>query len=308
MKAERLEDILDRCLERIAAGEDITACLRDEPKHAEVLAPLLQAAVDLRAWEQPRLSDTAHATARARAHAALASQRVARRPTTGVRFMQRIAIAAALVVAMIGAVDTASAQSLPGETLYQWKRTKEDISLALVTDSDQRGHLLVEYAERRLNEFNQLVDTGQSTDSALVAQTLDSLFTTLAVAIDEDKKNQSLDVASEASQLLAEAKNEITKAGPIVSPDTVKVLDDAAAKAGQLAQQLPTMAAPADAPTETPTPVPARLPCNASSTPTSTPTETPEPPTVPGTPPTPRLEQLTWTPTVTSGQGLNENC
>jgi hypothetical protein len=302
MKAERLEDILDRCLERIANGEDITACLRDEPKHAEVLAPLLQAAVDLRAWEQPRLADTARATARARAHAVLASQRVARRPATGLRFMLRIAIAAALVVAMIGAVDTKSAASLPGETFYTWKRTKEDISLALVTDSDRRSHLLVEYAGRRLNEFNQLVDTGQSTDSALMEQTLDSLFTNLAGALDEDKKNQSLDVASEASQLLAEAKNEISKAGPIASPDTVKVLDDAAAKAGQLALQLPTMAAPADAPTETPAPVPTRLPCNASAGPA------PEPPTDTGTPPTPRLEQLTWTPTVKRGYGLNENC
>jgi hypothetical protein len=347
MKPERLEDILDRCLKRIADGEDMTACLRDEPEHADVLAPLLQAAVDLRAWEQPRLSNTARATARARAHAALASQRGARRPTTGLRFMQRIAIAAALVAAMMSAVDTTSAQSLPGETLYQWKRAKEDISLALVTDSDRRSHLLVEYAGRRLNEFNQLVDTGKSSDPVLVAQTLDSMFANLAGALDEDRKNQSLDVAPEASQLLAEAKSEIAKAGPVASPDTVKVLDDAVAKANLLAQQMPPVTsadvAPlsTSAPTDTPvialqptntadvsepaapsptrslgtptqgttfTPMPTRLPCNASPTPTSTPTETLVPPTDTATPPMPRLEQRTWTPTVTSGHGLNENC
>jgi hypothetical protein len=50
MRSERIEDILDRCLERIAAGEDMTACLRDEPEHADVLAPLLHAAVALRRW------------------------------------------------------------------------------------------------------------------------------------------------------------------------------------------------------------------------------------------------------------------
>jgi hypothetical protein len=50
MRSKQIEDILDRCLERIAAGEDITACLRDEPKHAEVLAPLLRLAGDLRLW------------------------------------------------------------------------------------------------------------------------------------------------------------------------------------------------------------------------------------------------------------------
>ena len=50
MRSERIEDMLDRCLERIAAGEDMTACLRDEPEHADVLAPLLHAAVALRRW------------------------------------------------------------------------------------------------------------------------------------------------------------------------------------------------------------------------------------------------------------------
>jgi len=50
MKPERLEDILDRCLKRIADGEDMTACLCDEPEHAEVLAPLLRLAVALRLW------------------------------------------------------------------------------------------------------------------------------------------------------------------------------------------------------------------------------------------------------------------
>ena len=81
------------------------------------------------------------------------------------------------------------------------------------------------------------------------------MFANLAGALDEDKKNQSLDVAPEASLLLAEAKNEIAKAGPVASPDTVKVLDDAAAKANQLAQQMPPrLPSTTDAPTSTPSP------------------------------------------------------
>jgi hypothetical protein len=50
MRSEQIEDMLDRCLERILAGEDMTACLYDEPEYADVLAPLLQAAVALRHW------------------------------------------------------------------------------------------------------------------------------------------------------------------------------------------------------------------------------------------------------------------
>src|SRR5262249_54987637 len=161
-------------------------------------------------------------------------------------------IAVGVVGAMMGAVDTASAQSLPGETLYQWKRAKENISLALVTDPDQRSHMLVEYAGRRLNEFNQLVDTGKSADPVLVAETLNSMFANLQGALDEDKKNQTIDVAPEASQLLAEAKSEIARVAPIVSPETVRVLDSAAAKADQLTQQMPEGASTASTPTDTP--------------------------------------------------------
>jgi hypothetical protein len=48
MKREQIEDVLDRCVERIIAGEDVTACLRDEVAHAETLAPLLPIVVALR--------------------------------------------------------------------------------------------------------------------------------------------------------------------------------------------------------------------------------------------------------------------
>ncbi|MDQ2998671.1 MAG: DUF5667 domain-containing protein, partial [Chloroflexota bacterium] len=252
---------LDQALARIQASESLEASLSDHPALSAELVPLLRASAQLRtqAAEPLPLDLERWLPTGARDFAMIAEQmapRYARRraPASRPLTLQRTAIAVAIVAAMMGAVDTASAQSLPGETLYQWKRAKEDISLALVTDSDRRSHLLVEYAGRRLNEFNQLVDTGKSSDSALVAQTLDSMFANLAGALDEDKKNQSLDVTPEASQLLAEAKSEIAKAGPIASPDTVKVLDDAAAKANQLAQQMPPVTSADVAPASTSTP------------------------------------------------------
>src|SRR4051812_5167083 len=245
-RARQRANALDQALARMRAGDSFEASLAEHPDLNADLVPLLRVGEQLRVQAaKPLPADLENwLPTGARDFAAIAEQmapRYARRraPASRPLTLQRTAMAVAIVAAMMGAVDTASAQSLPGETLYQWKRAKEDISLALVSDSDRRSHLLVEYAGRRLNEFNQLVDTGKSTDSALVAQTLDSMFANLAGALDEDKKNQSLDVAPEASQLLAEAKSEIAKAGPIASPDTVKVLDDAAAKANQLAQQMP---------------------------------------------------------------------
>jgi hypothetical protein len=60
MSTERIEDVLDRCLARIAAGEDVCACLHDEPQHAEALTPLLQIALALRSLVPPDVSSLQH--------------------------------------------------------------------------------------------------------------------------------------------------------------------------------------------------------------------------------------------------------
>src|SRR5439155_4443515 len=166
------------------------ASLTEHPDLSADLVPLLRASAQLRVQAAEPLPPDLERwlPTGARDFAAIAEQmapRYARRraPASRPLILQRTAIAVAIVAAMMGAVDTASAQSLPGETLYQWKRTKEDISLALVTDPDQRSHLMVEYAGRRLNEFNKLVAKGDAADSTLVSDTLTSLLDNLQGAI-----------------------------------------------------------------------------------------------------------------------------
>src|SRR5688500_12684312 len=75
---ERLEEIVQACLQRLDAGETIQACLRDYPDHAHALAPLLEAGADLRRWQPPALPDTPHYAARARARAALRARHAQR--------------------------------------------------------------------------------------------------------------------------------------------------------------------------------------------------------------------------------------
>jgi hypothetical protein len=55
-RAESIETILNRCLARLEAGEDVAACLSDVPQHAAELEPLLTVAASLRRWEPPTLS------------------------------------------------------------------------------------------------------------------------------------------------------------------------------------------------------------------------------------------------------------
>ena len=54
MDEKRLADILNRCLEEIAAGETIGACLARYPEHAAELGPLLAMAGELGTLEQGR--------------------------------------------------------------------------------------------------------------------------------------------------------------------------------------------------------------------------------------------------------------
>ena len=49
MNDKELTSILDRCLEQIAAGETVSACLAGYPEHAAELAPLLAMACELEA-------------------------------------------------------------------------------------------------------------------------------------------------------------------------------------------------------------------------------------------------------------------
>ncbi|MBI5958087.1 MAG: hypothetical protein HY866_05095, partial [Chloroflexi bacterium] len=70
----------------------------------------------------------------------------------------RYAAAACLIVILaLGGVSRASANSLPGDTLYSTKRTIEDVRLGLVSQGGEPS-LRVNLADRRLDEFSLLLD------------------------------------------------------------------------------------------------------------------------------------------------------
>lgn len=77
------------------------------------------------------------------------------------RLALRYATVAALsLVLILMSVAQASASSLPGERLYPVKRAIEDVRLALVSADDEAA-LRVNLAERRIDEFESLLERGQ---------------------------------------------------------------------------------------------------------------------------------------------------
>jgi hypothetical protein len=296
-----LSEILDTALARVRAGESVDACLADHPEQAAALAPLLRTSALLQAHAAtpppPELESWLPRGAREFSAIAeqLAPRYARRRPMSAPRklSLQRTMATVAIATLLMGiAADSASAASLPGEALYQWKRTKEDISLSLTADPDMRSQLHVDYAKQRLNEFNTLVTNGNANDEALIADTLNSMLVHTRGAILEAQQGRTIDkVKPEIYQLLNQAEDALTHATEVV-PQAQEILTDAKDQFNGIEQNLPTAVAVAE--TDQPT---------ANTTAIPSPTDLPPtdqaiiPPRVDGTP-----SQPTDAPPVSGGQ------
>ncbi len=97
--------ILDKCLDRIAAGEDINVILSDYPEEADRLRPLLQSAVQTSRWGNFAINTEVKRAARQRFDAALArpTQPPLRQPWYR-RYLLRPAVLAAATAIIITAL------------------------------------------------------------------------------------------------------------------------------------------------------------------------------------------------------------
>ena len=150
---------------------------------------------------------TLNAAAKARIEARVLSPKVVpfkRRTSHRVLFRS---IAAVLVMVMfIGAGTTwASEDALPGETLYPVKRFVEDTRLSLTTSESEEVDLRLAFTQRRLDEFDQLLDEGVV--ELDVMQEAHDEITRLQQLSSSDAARLDLIELSEAQQtLLAEAQ------------------------------------------------------------------------------------------------------
>ena len=159
-----LAELFEECLQRITAGESLNACLASYPEQAASLAPLLQSAAAMREYgvAVPR-NLTAAAASRARFMAAAQALPGPVRPqsslafgsglaawwarlTSGLSVLRPVPVALAafvLCVVLAGVLTTgivtASAQALPGDSLYGVKLVTEQARLLLTTNQAGRA-------------------------------------------------------------------------------------------------------------------------------------------------------------------------
>lgn len=155
--------LLENCLARLNAGEDLELILAQYPQQAAELRPLLMAALKARRAGSP-LRIPASAQIDSRTRFLVEAQRRQSQPKS---FFPRLNFAGALVTALIllfaGIFGTslASAETIPGEALYPVKRVVEKAQLALTTDQNTRLKLEEEFDRRRVAEAEELEQKGR---------------------------------------------------------------------------------------------------------------------------------------------------
>lgn len=164
MRIRSFRSVLDECLAAIRQGDTVDACLARYPRHAERLRPLLMLAERIRrtpaqtprAWAQ----ETAWGLVRERAADLRAGGRRARGGFSYGAWLRPLAVAAALVLALLGgggATVLAAQDALPDSPLYRVKLWSEDARLWFVFDPSHEARILMDQSDERIAEITALV-------------------------------------------------------------------------------------------------------------------------------------------------------
>lgn len=191
---DELLNAFDDCLNALAAGETVAACLARYPALANDLRPMLEAA-HLAATARPR-AEAALRSAQNVNRAAFLSRAAALRAQRPHSFWAafaapRRAWAPALALLLFvclgsyGALQV-SADSLPGDALYSLKRAAEQTQLTFTLDPQARLEFEQELDERRAAEAQAVTTQGRAVAvefNGLVTEMTDTRLTVAGLAV-----------------------------------------------------------------------------------------------------------------------------
>jgi len=163
-----LDNAFDDCLDRMSVGEDIRECVGRYPRFQQELLPLLQTAM---ATEQMASKATYGVAAKARGLGRLMdalSERGVPQERSGLFYFLRplarpvaLGLGALLLVGFgVGGTAVASSDSVPGDTLYWFKTTRESISLRVPQPDMRRAQTHAALANERGREMRSLLAKG----------------------------------------------------------------------------------------------------------------------------------------------------
>ena len=167
--ADRFDDILSECSERLLRGESVEECLQRHPEQAAELEPLLRVAAAARKTSstvEPRPEFKARTRYEIQSRLHSKDRKAEAKRTSMVGWIPRWAVVTAclalvLVFAGTGTV-AASIDSVPGDTLYSVKMATEQVQWKLTFSQKAKARLQARFAERRAWEMAQLAKKGRT--------------------------------------------------------------------------------------------------------------------------------------------------
>ncbi len=164
--AERFDDILNECIDRLLRGESLEQCLQRYPEQSAQLEPLLRvaAAASRAASVEPRPEFKAQLRYQIQSHLGARKQKAQSKRLSFFGWVPRWAAVAAsvLLIVLVAGTGTvaASVNSLPGDPLYSVKLATEEVQLAFTFSDTAKTELLAKFAGRRAEEMARIAEKG----------------------------------------------------------------------------------------------------------------------------------------------------
>lgn len=266
---QHIDDILNECIDRLARGETVEACLARYPEHAPELRPLLLVA-------RATLSATAQLTPRAefrmaarhRFLDALAARHARKQEAflsgPWLRRWGAVAAGVALLVVIGSGTVAAAETSLPSEPLYTVKQATEAFQVALAPEGSAKAKVYAHLAARRLEEISALARQGDVRSVDQLASQFEGHLDNATLAV--TRTSPELPTAQESAS--APAATPTPPAAPAAAPVPVTATPIPSVSPGQAAQS---------AATPMPSAAPAARPAAPAATPAARPTPAAKP-------------------------------
>jgi len=232
--AERLENILDECLERLRQGDSVEQCLARHPEQAAELEPLLRVAMatqkaSLAVEPRPEFKARTRYQVQALLHDKEGKPEP-KKPGLVSWVPKWVVVATSLVliflVAGAGTV-AASTSSMPDGTLYPVKLATERVRLALSRGNISKARVNVRLADRRIKEIVYLAKKGDSQRLERALSRLEGHMDTIEQVIQANADNPKVQEAVTALKALLEeriAENEAAIEGATNNTDDPGIL------------------------------------------------------------------------------------
>ena len=229
------EEILDNCINQIIFSEkSVEECLAKYPEHKEKLKHLLATLSNVRKIPKPIPSACFKTALKDRLIRQLEPKKVI--PLSAKRTwieklsslkpaIVQVAAGILIFVFLSSGVMMASANSLPGDSLYPIKIAKENIQLALTFNKMAKAELHLQFAQRRLSEIETVLRDERDADLNNIVNSMIEHTNEVAVLADEisnKKREEILIKLSNFIQHKQESLKKIMDKAPAKNNDAIK--------------------------------------------------------------------------------------